>query len=132
MNKKMIPAVALVALGLAVAIGSQTFLGPCVHEDGSFGACHWAGRALTGMGALLAMEGLLAAILERGRFGLCLASALTSALGFFLPGGLIDLCKMDTMRCRMLMQPAMRVLFALGLIASLVGLLMNRGRRGAV
>lgn len=131
MNKKIIPAMVLVVLGLVIAIGSQTFLGPCVHEDGSFGACHWAGQALLGVSLLLTAEALLSAILERARFGLCLASALTSALGFLMPGGLIDICKMDTMRCRMVMQPAMRVLFGLALIVSVAGLLKNKGKRGA-
>ena len=49
-QKQLIPAVILLILSLVIVIGSQTFLSPCVHEDGSFGPCHWAGQALLGLG----------------------------------------------------------------------------------
>ena len=128
MKKVFIPAILLIILALIVAIGSQSFLGACVHEDGSFGACHWASRALLGEGALIAALSLLALVLERERAGLYLASALIAALGLLTPGTLIDLCRMDTMRCRMVMKPAMLILCALMLIVAIVGWLMARGR----
>ena len=128
MKKLSIPAVILLILALIVAIGSQSFLGPCVHEDGSFGACHWAGRALLGEGVLLAALAVLALLVEGMRPGLFMASALTALLGLLTPGSLIALCKMDTMRCRMIMKPAMTILMALALIASVAGLLLARGR----
>ena len=58
MKKAIIPATIILILALVIAIGSQSFLGACVHEDGSFGACHWAGRAMLGMGALMAAMAL--------------------------------------------------------------------------
>jgi hypothetical protein len=53
MKKQSIPAVILLILSLVIAIGSQTFLSPCVHDDGAFGSCHWAGQALLGLGCAL-------------------------------------------------------------------------------
>ena len=126
MKKTSITACILLLLALLAAIGSQSFLGACVHEDGSFGPCHWASRALMGEGMLMAALSLLALILKRERAGLYLASALTALLGILTPGTLIDLCRMDSMRCRMLMKPAMMLLFGAMLIASLVGWLMAR------
>ena len=123
MKKTSVPAMIVLILALIAAIGSQSFLGPCVHEDGSFGACHWAGRALLGVGGLLAA---LALLLPRCREGLCLAMALTSALGLLVPGPLVSLCGMSTMRCQALMRPAMSVLFALTLAASALGWLLER------
>ena len=38
MRKSCIPAIIILALSMLAAIGSQTFLGACVHDDGSFGA----------------------------------------------------------------------------------------------
>ena len=125
MKKTFVPAMIVLILALIAAIGSQSFLGPCVHEDGSFGACHWAGRALLGVGGLLAALALLA-LLPRCREGLCLAMALTSALGLLVPGPLVSLCGMSTMRCQALMRPAMSVLFALTLAASALGWLLER------
>ena len=126
MKKTSVPAMIVLVLALIAAIGSQSFLGPCVHEDGSFGACHWAGRALLGVGGLLAVLAVLALLLPRCREGLCLAMALTSVLGLRVPGPLVSLCGMSTMRCQALMRPAMSVLFALALAASALGWLLER------
>ncbi len=126
MKRTCIPAIIVLVLSLIVAVGSQTFLGACLHEDGSFGACHWACRAILGEGALLAALAVLALVLKRERAGLYLAMIPTSALGLLTPGVLIALCKMPTMRCRMLTRPAMTILFALVLLAALIGWLLSR------
>ena len=132
MKRLSIHAVILLVLGLVVAIGSQTFLGACVHEDGSFGACHWAARALLGEGCLAAALGLLALFVEQARLGLYLASALNAILGLLTPGTLIAICGMDAMRCRMVMKPAMTVLWVLALAVAAVGCAMEyrRVKRG--
>ena len=130
MKKQIIPAIIILIIALAIAIGSQSFLGPCVQEDGSFGACHWAGRAMLGEGCLMAALAALALALKRERTGLYLASGLTAALGLLTPGILIGLCKMDTMRCRMVMKPAMLVLCLLALAASAAGRLVCGRAKG--
>lgn len=127
MKKTSLPACVVLVLALVTAIGSQSFLGPCVHEDGSLGACHWAGRALLGVGGLLTALSLLALAL-REKAGLYLAMALAAILGLLIPGTLIQLCGMATMRCRMVMKPAMTILCALMLITSILGFLMARGK----
>ena len=126
MKKTTIPALAVLALALFAAVGSQTFLGACVHDDGSFAACHWACRALLGEGGLLAALALLALVLPRERAGLYLAQVLAALLGALTPGTLIDLCRAPTMRCRMLTQPAMLLLFSGMALAALVGWLFSR------
>ena len=126
MKKSSIPAILILLLALIAAIGSQSFLGACVHEDGSFGACHWACRAMLGEGALLAALSLLALAMKRERAGLYLAMAPASLLGLLTPGALIALCKAPTMRCRMLTRPAMMILFGAALLAALVGWLLAR------
>ena len=126
MKKNTIPALIILLLSLIAALGSQTFLGACVHEDGSFGACHWACRAILGEGALLAVLALMALAVKRARFGLYLAMIPASLLGLLTPGVLIGLCKMPTMRCRMLTQPAMTILFGAMLAAALIGALLSR------
>ena len=126
MKKSIIPAVLILILSLIAAVGSQTFLGACVHDDGSFGACHWACRALMGEGGLLVLLSLLALAMKRERAGLYLAMLPASLLGLLTPGTLIALCKAPTMRCRMLTQPAMMILFGIMLLTSLVGWLLSR------
>jgi len=123
-------ACAILALALVVAVGSVTFLSPCVHEDGGFGPCHWAGRALLGVGALLAALAILSLLHKShpAKAALYLSMVPAAVLGILTPGVLIDLCRMSTMRCRALMQPAMMLLCALILLLALAGWLLERKR----
>ena len=126
MKKTSIPALIVLLLSLVIAIGSQTFLGACVHDDGGFGACHWAARGALALGAAQAVIALLALVLPAQRPGPYTAMLPVSVAGLLTPGTLIDICRMNTMRCRMVMRPAMLVLFALTLAAALAGCLMTR------
>ena len=110
-------------LSAVIAFGSVSFLGPCVHEDGSFGPCHWAGQAMLGIGLLLAVLSLTALLVKDGRVraGILFAAAAAAVLGIFVPGTLINLCGMATMRCRAVMRPAMTLLCVLTAVSSLAG-----------
>ena len=123
MKKQIIPGFVVLFLALVVSIGSVSFLGPCVHDDGSVGACHWAGRSLFGLGLLLTILSLLAVLLRKARFGLYLGIALACVLGILTPGALISLCKMSSMRCRAVMQPAMIILFAAAGLCAVCGII---------
>ncbi len=122
----------VLVLAAVIALGSRSFLGPCLHEDGSFGACHWAGQALFGVGLLLAGESVFALLApeRRMRQGCFIPMLMTAVLGFFIPGPLIGLCRMATMRCVALMQPAMRILCMLAALFSLLGFLLERRKAG--
>ena len=119
---------AAVIAALIAAVGVRTFLGPCVHDDGTFGACHYAGQALFGISLLLLAEGLSAVLWKQAgtRRGLYLAMIPTAVLGILLPGNLIPLCGMATMRCRALMRPAMTILFVLILAAGMAGAVFSK------
>ena len=128
MKKQSIPAGILLTLSLVIAIGSQTFLSPCVHADGAFGACHWAGQALLGLGCALGILAILSLAIQRARYGAYLSAMPLCVLGILTPGTLIDLCRMSTMRCKMVMQPAMIILFSAALAAALAGAILT-GRK---
>ena len=121
MKKQIIPSGILLLLAALIAIGSQTFLSPCIHEDGSFGACHWAGQTLLGLGCVLGTLALLSLCLKKAAGGFFLSALPVCIMGILTPGTLIDLCHMSTMRCRMLMQPAMVILFSAALVCALTG-----------
>ncbi len=127
MKKQVIPAIVMLAFSLLAVIGIGTFLSPCVHEDGSFGSCHWAGRALLGIGMADCALALMALAVGKARFGAYMSAIPVSLLGILTPGTLIDLCGMSTMRCRMLTQPAMIMLFAAAGIAALTGIALSAG-----
>ena len=128
MKKQMIPAVILLVLSLIITIGSQSFLSPCVHEDGSFGPCHWAGQALLGLGCVAGILAILSLCVQKARLGTYISALPVCGLGILTPGTLIGLCHMSTMRCRMVMQPAMIILFSAALLCSLIGAVMS-GRK---
>ena len=124
---KILAAVAAI-LAVAAAVGVRTFIGPCVHEDGAFGPCHFAGQAVLGISVLIAAEGAAAALIRSGgtRRGLMMAMSASSVLAMLTPGILIGLCKMDTMRCRAVMRPSVMAIFALTCVISLFGAAMAR------
>ena len=129
MKKQTIPAVILLVISLVIAIGSQSFLSPCVHEDGSFGVCYWAGQALLGLGCVLGVLAVLSLLSRSARFGVYLSALPLCVLGILTPGTLIGLCHMSTMRCRMVMQPAMMILFSAALLCALTGALLSAEKK---
>jgi hypothetical protein len=77
--------------------------------------------------AVLGVSGILAAAaigVKKARLGVYLSALPLCLLGIFTPGVLIDLCRMSTMRCRAVMQPAMIILFSAALLSSLIGAIL--------
>jgi len=126
-KKSLIPAVIVCALALFAVIGIRSFLGPCVHEDGTFGPCHKAGQALFWVSIVLLAEGVLAVLVNKSgvRKGLFIAILLTGVIGILIPGTFIDLCGMATMRCRAVMRPAMSMLFGAMSAFALIGFALS-------
>jgi len=120
----------LLILAAVIAIGSVTVLGPCVHEDGSEAPCTRAGRAVLCAGCILAVLAALILFIRKPsiRIALFCISLCVAALGIALPGTIFPLCRMDTMHCRAVMQPAMMILFAFELIASVCGIIVERNQ----
>ena len=131
MNRKtIIPAALILFFSVLAAVGVKTFLGPCVHEDGTFGACHWAGQALLGISLLMSAQSIAVLAAHKNSQlsrGLFLAMALTSVLGMLIPGPVISLCGMATMRCRSLMRPAMTILLGLAGLIALTAFFLTMG-----
>ena len=131
--KKNVLAVILLILAAVIAVGSVTVLGPCVHEDGSEAPCTGTGRAILADGILLAALSVLFLFIKapKTRMILFVITSVAALVGILMPGTLLPVCKMDTMHCRMVMQPAMIILFALALLASVCGVMaeMNKNRK---
>lgn len=128
--KKNLSAVLLLVLAAVIAVGSVTVMGPCVHADGSEAPCSRAGRGVLIAGCVLVVLALLLLIFRApaARIILFFLSLCASAAGILLPGAILPLCRMDTMHCRAVMQPAMIILFAAALIVSVVGIVAERSR----
>lgn len=122
-NDKAQPLVGIVltVLSSILLVGILTFAGPCgVHDDGPVSSCYWASRAVLGVGVVLVVISLVR-IFERDegeRRGLSFSAALLGVLVAVLPGVLIDLCMMQTMRCHTVMRPFALVM---GVLIAVVG-----------
>ena len=120
----------LLVLAAMIAVGSVSVLGPCIHEDGSEAICVRASRWILLAGCVLAVLTVLTLMIRvpAVRIGLFVAATAVSAVGIALPGTIFPVCRMDTMHCRAVMQPAMIILFAAALIISAFGIITERNR----
>ncbi len=111
----------LTALAALLIVGVLTFAGPCaVHDGGEVGGCFWAARAILGVAVVMLILSIVR-IFERDegeRRGLSFAVACLGVLVALMPGVLIDLCAIPTMRCHTFMQP---YCIDAGTLAALVG-----------
>ena len=129
--KKNLFAILLMIFAAAIAVGSVTVLGPCVHEDGRKGPCADAGRALLIDGCVMAILAILITLVNRRglRMALFAAALCAAVIGILLPGVIMPLCKMDTMHCRAVMQPSMIILSGAAAVSALTGIITERSRK---
>lgn len=126
--------IVLLALCVLFLLGILFLFGPCgPKEDGGWMVCHWAGRAVTGLAAVLTVIAVLhlAVRNEKTKQGLSLAVIPVALLAAATPGGLIGLCMMHGMRCHQVMRPAVLVFSVLILIvAAFDAVRPGKGGRG--
>ena len=121
----------MLILSLALTIGVKAVFHACgPTEEGMWMSCHWAQESVFGTGLLLcalSAFSLFAPSSLRLRRGLSVAILATAILTLMLPGTLISLCMMNTMRCHTLMRPAVNILAALIAAAATGDLYLSRG-----
>ena len=121
-RKNLVGFITLIA-SLLLAIGAVSFFAACgPNDEGEWMTCHYAQNIVALFGLLLAVLSLLRLCLP-DRFmtdrGLLLAIATSALCCMFVPGILIPLCMMETMRCHAIMRPASIVLCTIIFICAL-------------
>ena len=119
----------LPVLALAFFLGLLFVFGPCgPKEDGGWMSCHWAGQALRGLAAAMLVIALLHLLPGRAKqkMGLDMAMIPLAVLALLLPGRLISLCMMASMRCRSVMAPAVTVFAVLMIVLSILDYFLQR------
>ena len=116
---------------LFLSIGTKTFFHACeIRDDGTWMHCHTAENAVIIGGVLLMLLSITAACIQNKRISiilniLCAAGAVAV---FLIPGVLVSMCMIQTMRCYAVMQPFVRILSALIIVFSLFPVLRNAGK----
>ena len=92
-------------------IGALTFFKACGDGEERHMVCHWAQNAVTLSAAVLVFLSLLRVFIPgRGvKAGIAFGLFAVSVSVIFIPGTVIDLCMMDTMRCHAVMKPAVMI-----------------------
>ena len=119
----------LLVLGASLLAGVLTVFAPCgAKEDGGWMTCHWAGNAVAGVAAVLTALAVMRLFVKNTKMRLGLSASMipVALLSALLPGRLISLCMMPSMRCRAVMSPAVTVLSVLIIAAAGIDIAMQR------
>lgn len=122
MKSRLVSGIAFFILGILISLGPLLLFPVCGSMGDSVGKCFWTARAELGLGAVIAIEGLLllAIASKQVRFGLSVSLVLTSALVFLIPNALIGICDMETMSCHAATLPALNILSILTFAAAIL------------
>lgn len=103
-------------LSLLMSLGTATVFRACAaKDDGSWMHCHSAQTAAVICGIILCLVFAASVYAERaGRRSVSLVCSGIGVLGaivtLFVPGTIISMCMMNTMRCYAVMQPFVRIM----------------------
>ncbi len=118
----------LLIVTAAYLILLQTVFKECgPKDDGSFMACHWAGRAILSFGIVLTAAAAAHLALPSGdaKFGISVVILIISIVALFIPGGLFKICGMNTMKCHTLTKPANTVFAILTALAASADIVLS-------
>lgn len=116
----LLPAV----FGILLSVGVMTVFSACgMKEDGTWMRCHGAQNAVELGGFLLFFLFSFGAILKsRGLKLFLFAAGVIGTVGlFFVPGDIMPLCMMKTMRCHTVFQPFVRLVSAVIVVSGAAG-----------
>ncbi len=102
-------------LSLFLCVGVMTVFHACGRkDDGTWMHCHTAQIYVAAGAALLCILFLISMLLKKQ--AVCIATGILGAIGniliLFIPGSLVPMCMMHTMRCYTVMQPFVRIMAA--------------------
>ncbi|HUM84127.1 MAG TPA: DUF4418 family protein [Lachnospiraceae bacterium] len=118
----------LTLIGSIIAIAPFTFAKVCKQIDGMASNCYYTAKGALGIGALLALLGLMAIFVksEGVRRGLVLAYLLASVLEIVTVTALFPVCDNAQMQCRLVSFPVLLVLGILGAAGSIATVFLER------
>ena len=129
MSGKKIIAFIPAGISFLLAAGTMTVFRACgAKEDGQWMHCHTAQNAAAAGGLLLCILFLSCLFIRSSklRIALSVIGIVGAAAVFMIPGGIVSMCMKQTMRCYVVMQPFVRVMSVLIIVAALISVFQNR------
>ena len=129
MSGKTIIAFIPAGISFLLAAGTMTLFRACgAKDDGQWMHCHTAQNAAAAGGLLLCILFISCLFIRsiKLRTALYIIGIAGAAVVFMIPGGIVSMCMMQTMRCYAVMQPFVRVMSALIIVAALISIFQNR------
>ncbi len=125
--KQLISEFFLFIVSILIFAGSFTFFSACPVHDDTIMACHWAQNAVTALGVLLLAISLAAIVIpdRRIKAGLELSAALAAVLTAVVPGIVINICAMSSMRCASTFRPFTILFASLAAVIALLSAVRN-------
>ncbi len=130
--KKNAAGIAELLISIILTVGVFTLFKACGLHEGKAMACHWAENTVKALGIVFVSLSVLRLIeKEEGvKKGIALAFVPLSVLTFLVPGKIISLCMMDTMRCQTTFKPFVIVLsVVLALISLADVVILSLGKK---
>ncbi|MDR2845894.1 MAG: DUF4418 family protein [Candidatus Methanoplasma sp.] len=128
---RIVLGIVITILGILIAIGpayiSAFSVCSAIHAGD---ACHWTARAEIGVGAAIALLGILSLVIRSDgiRTGLGISILINSTLALLIPTVLIPVSDMASMTCRTHALPALTAVSLVLIVLSLVYLYsINKG-----
>ena len=123
----IIPAV----LGILLTIGVLTAFRACaMKDDGTWMHCHMAQNDAAIGGVIICLLFLAAAFIKNRTAAtvLRIAGIIAGIVTALIPGTIVSMCMMNTMRCYAVMQPFVRVMAVLVIIFGVISIMISRGQ----
>ncbi|OXN01699.1 DUF4418 family protein [Bifidobacterium vansinderenii] len=125
MKNKLFASIPSIVFGALIAIAPHTFAYVCKVEKMPM-ACHWTAQAEIGVGALIAVLGVIALfVAPQIRIGLNIAAVLGALLAIAVPTVLIGVCPGAMMHCHMVTRPTLIVLGVLTIVFSAIAIWLD-------
>ncbi|MCR5558952.1 MAG: DUF4418 family protein [Schwartzia sp.] len=124
LTKEKVFALLPAVFSLLLSLGVMTVFSACgMKEDGTWMRCHGAQNVVELGGFILFFLFSFAAILKSRSLKLFLfaAGVIGAAALFFVPGDIMPLCMMKTMRCHTVFQPFVRLVSAVIVVSGAAG-----------
>ena len=122
-NRNLALSLAPAVASLLLAIGVATLFSACgMKEDGTWMRCHDAQTAVMWVAIATTVVLAMSAFIKNGkaRAILSVLGAVAALVTFALPGAIMPMCMMQTMRCYAAMQPFTRIMSAIVFVLCIV------------